>query len=238
MREEQLKDGVDRVVERLVAAMEIECPPIDALEVARRLGMEIRLDARQEQRGRLVRGRIQPTICLRSEPRLERRHWTVAHEVGEHLMSRLLSVRELPGTDDGERFREDLANRFAKALLVPLRWFARDSRELHGDLIALKQRYRTASYEVLALRLLDLPEPTVLSVFDNGVLSRRRGNVPNWPTHLLELEARAQASANLNGAAVELRDAGSVVQAWPIHEPGWRREIVRLRLAAELVEAA
>ena len=52
--------------------------------------------------------------------------------------------------------REWLANRFASELLTPSPWFLPDSVDLDFDLEALKRRYQTASYEVIASRTLDV----------------------------------------------------------------------------------
>ena len=75
---------------------------------------------------------------------------------------------------------ESLANLFAYRLLAPTCWFAADAATLQYDLLALKDKYRTASHEVLAWRWLDLPEPCIVTILDNERISRRRSNA--WRT--------------------------------------------------------
>lgn len=215
------------VVAELLDEVHVDRPPVDACEVARRLGMPILNDAGQTERGRLVRVRSQPLICVRHEPRPERTQWTVAHEIGEHLMPRLLQFSQAELGDLGVALREAVANRFASLLLVPQAWLEFDARMAQFDLLALKALYRTASYEVLAFRLLDLDPPTVISVFDQNRLTRRRSNLCCRPPLPASFEQQAQQAAHRTGQPQRLELGGVVVSAWPIHEPGWKREILR-----------
>ncbi|MFO0944362.1 MAG: ImmA/IrrE family metallo-endopeptidase [Planctomycetota bacterium] len=220
-------ERVERLVEELLEDAGIEGPPVDAVCLARRLGLELRLDKSQQARGRLVQGRFQPTICVKPEPREERTQWTVAHEIGEHVLARLSFLRELEEARPGGRAREELANHFASLLLVPTSWLERDCLETDWDLWALKERYQTASYEVLATRMLDLEPHAILTIFDQGKLIRRRGNLPFWPPKLQPVEAQAQKRAHVTGRPELLHADNLTVQAWPIHETGWKREILR-----------
>lgn len=241
------KDPIECAVAKLLVDTDIDGPPVDAIQIAKCLGIEVRLDASQASRGRLVRGRMQPMICVRPEPRSERWQWTVAHEIGEHLMERLSLIRALdsfagsnfsgtgfPGSEDypgaAEIAREETANRFANVLLVPGHWLVEDCAATGCDLLALKERYRTASYEVLALRMLDLSEPSIITIFDNGELMRRRGNLPGCLPSFQPIESRAQLQAHESGQPVKLATDGLSIQAWPIHEPHWKREILRTTL--------
>lgn len=139
---------IDRLVAEVLARVSWEEPPVDVLRLAPRLGMSIAVDARQEPRGRHVRLGGRTAIFVRPEPRQERLQWTVAHEVGEALVHRLESGGAVADWSPGER--EQRANLLASRLLLPAGWFERDAREAAGDLYALKQRYATASHELIA----------------------------------------------------------------------------------------
>src|SRR5439155_12116196 len=168
---------IDRAVEELLAAAGIDAPPVDAIALAQgHLGMIICLDRRQPQRGRAQRAGGRKQIYLRPEPTEERHQWTVAHEIGEHLKVSLLQRLGIEPEQTRVMMGESLANLFAYRLLVPGHWFKADARDHDYDLLALKQRYRTASHEVIALRMLDLPEPCIITILDNGHISRRRSN--------------------------------------------------------------
>src|SRR5262249_45745518 len=168
---------VDRMVEELLEAAGVTQPPVDAIVLAQRhLGMLVCLDRRQNQRGRAQRAGGRKQIFLRPAPTAERHQSTAAHEVGEHCKSALL---ERLGAGPGATrpmAGESLAKLFAYRLLVPTCWFAADAPAHDYDVLELKQRYRTSSHEVIAWRLLDLPEPCVISILDNDHVSRRRSN--------------------------------------------------------------
>src|SRR5437899_1309133 len=118
--------------------------------------MEVCLDQRQPQRGRAQRSGGQKQIFLRPEPTEERHQWTVAHEIGEHLKAALLARLGMEPGQTRAMAGESLANLFAYRLLVPTCWFKSDAVEADFDLLQLKERYRTASHEVIAWRFLDL----------------------------------------------------------------------------------
>lgn len=221
------RGGIDECIRSLLEKLGMERPPVDAFHVARALGAAVVADDGQRTRGRIVRRKNVAAICLRDEPRCERRHWTVAHEIGEHLMADLADAAGLDLTASPADARESLANRFAMLLLVPPHWFSFDAPMAGFDLFELKSLYRTASHEVLALRLLDLDPPTVISIFDNGRLTRRLSNTRSTFPPLHELEWRCRSQASTTGRPCRQRAAGLDVQAWPIHEPGWKREILR-----------
>src|SRR5262245_31010802 len=166
---EEVISTIDRAVEELLKGAGIASAPVDVIELAQKhLGIVVCLDSEQPQRGRAQRAAGQKQIFLRPEPTQERHQWTVAHETGEHLKATLLSRLGMEPSGTLPMAGESLANLFAYRLLVPTCWFKSDASEADFDLLALKQRYRTASHEVIAWRFLDLPEPCIVTIVDNG----------------------------------------------------------------------
>jgi hypothetical protein len=112
-------------------------------------------------------------------------------------------------------------------LLVPSAWFAADAPALRYDLLELKERYRTASHEVIAWRLLDLPEPCIITVIDNDHVYRRRSNA--WPINrqLSEAEEQCRRYVNSYSRPRTVRSGSWTVQGWPVHQLDWKREILR-----------
>src|ERR1700690_4022703 len=124
MPREDMVATVDRVVEELLRAANIQQPPVDAIALAQgSLGMVICLDKRQAQRGRAQRSAGKKQIYLRPEPTPERHQWTVAHEIGEHFKVELLGRLGWPAEETRAMTGESLANLFAYHLLVPTCWF-------------------------------------------------------------------------------------------------------------------
>jgi hypothetical protein len=225
---EEVHHVVDCVIEELLTAAGQVAPPVDAITLARRhLGMVVCLDREQPQRGRAQRAAGRRQIFLRPEPTEERHQWTVAHEIGEHLKPSLLQRLGIPPEQTRAMMGESLANLFANHLLVPACWFGDDARACGYELPELKERYRTAGYEVLAWRLLDLPEPCIITVVDNDHVHRRRSNAWSVRRELAGPERQCQQYVHQYSRPRVVREGGWTVQGWPVHRPDWKREVLR-----------
>jgi Zn-dependent peptidase ImmA (M78 family) len=219
---------LDAFVDDLLRRAGVTEPPVDAIQLAQgHLGMVVCLDRRQTSRGRAQRTGGRPQIFLKPEPTEERHQWTVAHEIGEHLKVPLLERLGIDPHETRAMAGESLANLLAHHLLVPACWFASDAPQLGYDVLELKQRYRTASHEVLALRLLDLPEPVIITIVDNDHVSRRRSNAWRVSKQLEPVEQRCQRYVNHYSRPKVLREDGWTVHGWPVHQADWKREILR-----------
>ena len=224
----EVQSVIDRAVTELLAAAGVQGPPVDAITLAQRhLGMVVCLDRRQEQRGRAQRSGGRRQIFLRPEPTEERHQWTVAHEIGEHQKAALLERLGVAPDQTQPMAGESLANLFAYRLLVPTSWFAADAPACGYDLLQLKQRFHTASHEVIAWRMLDLPEPCIITVIDNDSVRRRRSNA--WPVNrqLAAAEEECRRGVNSQGRPQVVRRDNWTVQGWPVHQADWKREILR-----------
>jgi hypothetical protein len=132
--------------------------------------------------------------------------------------------------------REHVANRLAGCLLLPRQWLIADGAAVEWDLYALKSRYITASHELIARRMLDLPPAVIVTIADHGKITWRRGNSAARTPPMTPPERDAWRAAHELGQparceARELPPGVEDVRAWPVHEPEWRREIVRTALA-------
>ena len=202
-------------------------PPVDARLIADRLGLEIALDASQHGRGRIKRLRGRTTILVRPEDRPERLQWTIAHEIGEHVAHRVFRRLDFDPDLAGPRIREQIANEMASQLLLPGDSFLDDARRLDADLPRLKQTYATASHELILTGLLRLPELSLVTVCDHGRITRRRGNGQLSPPPLLPIERDVWRRVYGSGHPADETAEGVRVQGWAVHEPGWKRELLR-----------
>jgi Zn-dependent peptidase ImmA (M78 family) len=224
----ELLGMIDRVVDELLSAARIATSPVDAIALAQRhLGMTVCLDRRQPQRGRAQRGCGNKQIFLRPEPTEERHQWTVAHEIGEHLKAPLLARLGIEPSRTRAMTGESLSSLFAYHLLVPTCWFAEDAPSHDYDILELKRRYRTASHEVIAWRLLDLPQPCIVTILDNEHIHRRRSNAWQVRRALEPAEQRCQRYVHCHSRPQVIQDSGWTVHGWPVHQAGWKREILR-----------
>jgi hypothetical protein len=131
-----------------------------------------------------------------------------------------------------------VANRLAGCLLLPRDWFVSDGSALDWDLVELKARYATASHELIARRMLEMPPAVIVTLADQGKKVWRKSNrhFRTLPMTLPEVDVWKVAHEQARAARCEtseLPDGIEDVRAWPVHEPGWRREIVRTALADE-----
>lgn len=229
MPREEVVAVLDQIVEELLDQAGITGPPVDAIALAQKhLGMTVVLDRRQQSRGRVQRAGKKPQIFLRPEPTEERHQWTVAHEIGLHFKQQIHERLNLDPEEAKALTGESLANLFSSRLLVPMKWFADAAKELAFDLTELKKRFSTASHEVIALRFLDLPQPTIITVIDKDEIHRRKSNGPAMRAKELEaVEEKCWKLVNRTGKPKTISEGNWTVQGWPIHQTDWKREILR-----------
>ncbi len=133
---------------------------------------------------------------------------------------------------------ESFSGLIAQRLLTPAAWFAADARAAGWDVVELKRLYATAGYELVAWRLLDLPEPCIITVAADDRVQRRRSNA--WPiTKALHLaERECQRRVRHDGRPQVVSAGGWTVQGWSMPGPDGQREILRSVVDGEMGESA
>jgi hypothetical protein len=216
--------AIDRLVDDVLSNAGITQPPVFAIEIAKRRGLQVRFDEREGRRGKDPLSRSL-AVDLKAEVNEEARQWAAARAIGQHYKRELMARLE---ADDSPRIAgESLANLFAYHLLVPASWVVDDINAIGYDLPALKERYRTASHEVIAWRFLDLPEPCIVTIVDNDVVSRRRSNGVRVTRQLSPPERQCQRYVNHYSRPRTVQAQGWTVRGWPVHRTDWKREILR-----------
>ncbi|HEY4312359.1 MAG TPA: ImmA/IrrE family metallo-endopeptidase [Pirellulales bacterium] len=235
---EELADGLDRVARRLLKRCGVRKPPVDAMRMATTLGIETVVDSGQSSRARYVElraargGSPRPAILLRPEPRSERRQWAVAHELGEREAAVVFKRLAIDPCIAPPTAREWVANQLANRILLPTRWLASAGAACGWDLFTLKQRFATASHELILRRMLEFETPIVVTIFDHGAISFRQGN-RGGRLSILPVERECWRTAHESGIVAERSAAGCAARCWPVHEEGWKREVLRLDLLDE-----
>jgi hypothetical protein len=240
---DEFATALDACVEGVLWETGVEKPPVDALVVAGRLGIVVAQDRSLAGRARIAQlsdthdlGIGQATIVVGPAERPEREQWAVAHEIGESVAYRVFDTLGVWPELAPVNARELVANHLASCLLLPRTWFALDGPSLDWELFALKRRYSTASHELIARRMLEMQPPIVITVCDLGRVAWRRSNSSGRPPRMLPEELATWRESHATGLAwgVSL-DASATglesVRCWPIHEPGWKREILRSEIA-------
>jgi len=228
--------ALEGVAEDLLEEAGVCVPPVDASWVARNLSISVAVDRQLQPRGMHKRFSGRSSIFVRPDERPERLQWAIAHELGETFAYRVCERLSHDADDVSPETREEWANLLAARLMLPARWFFSDARRLEGDLLALKEIYRTSSHEAIAWRLLDLEQPTVITIFDQGHMTSRRGNSGFAPPQLESLEKNCWQAVHEEQQPLVHTRGGLRVQGWPVSEPGWKREILRTTLLDEFGE--
>ena len=240
--EEQARAVVEGVAQAILNEAGVSAPPVDTVQLAEQLGIVVARDGISDTRARFVRfgsgGESQATIYVAEDPRPERRQWAVAHEVGECEASRVFAELGIQLVDAPPAAREAVANRLAGSLLLPRDWFAAHGYELDWDLFALKRRYATASHEMVARRMLEMAPGVIITLADQGRTVWRKSNrhfrtPPMTPAELDIWKRAHEAGEAAQADHAELDEGIEDVRVWPVHEPDWKREIMRTALADE-----
>lgn len=228
--------ALEATAEELLWEADVHEPPVDALLVTMRLGLVVTQDLTLPARAQFVRlggeGDTQqlevPTIVLGENDRFERRQFAVAHEIGEFAAVRLFDRLAIDPRQVPQGSREQVANSLAGRLLLPGRWFRNVGLACDWDLLELREQFWTASHELVARRMLDMSPPVIITVFDQGSITWRRSNFgPSTPLAACEQEAWSECHHWGHAASGSESEWGLTTRCWPIHEPDWRREILR-----------
>ena len=231
---EDLFDAVDRLVAETLARHGIDAPPVDALALAQEAFNLTVVDAEDDADERSGRFGPRPPrrprrheVVLRPDASDEARHAVCARACAREMIPPVLTkLGVAPGTEN-KSAQASLVGLIAPRLLLPTRWFAKDARKLGYDLFELKDRYPTAGYEVLALRLLDLDEPCVVAVVDDGSVSTRRGNRAPAGKQLTPAERRCLARVGESGEPQTVRLDEWTTRGWPVPTGPFNRIILR-----------
>jgi hypothetical protein len=222
---EDLLSAADQAVEELLAAAGVSAPPVDAAAVAERhLGLTIRRDDKPRRRPSKLDDGV---IVLGPGLSVEETQLAVARAIGAYLKPEILRKLGVAPEEQQGLMGVSLAELFGGRLLVPTVWFAPAARELDFDVLELQRRFSTAGHRLIAERLLDLPEPCVITIVDDGVVVRRRSNTWRVKRELSAAEQECQRLVNHDGRPQVVRMDGWTVHGWPVPRPEGTREILR-----------
>ncbi len=231
-----LQAALDETADEILQLAECDQPPVDAFALASALGIDVAWDHQQAGRARCVRlkgderASNRPSILVRPDDRPERIHWAVAHEIGEFAARGVFERLAVDARESPVDARESTANQLASRLLLPGRWFGVDAPACDWELLALKRTYSTASHELIGRRMLDFVPPVIVTIYDHGRATFRRSNVLGRVAPPLPLETACWQRAHCAGRPQQRSGGRLRVRAWPVHETGWKREILRTEL--------
>ncbi len=216
---EELFEAIDRLVAGLLERAGLREPPVDALFVAtEHLGLPVHEQAPSAGRGgRVYRHRTAgAVVSLVPGMTYEQRHQAAAEGIVAALLPELCRKLHLPWPAEQRGLLTQFRPAFVPRLLLPTRWFRAALRECKHDLYALKERFRTASYEMIALRWLDSDTPCIVSIVDDGVPALRRSNTATVGKKLEPAEQICHDRIAQLQQPQRHRSGGWTVYGWPI----------------------
>jgi predicted transcriptional regulator len=157
----------------------------------------------------------------------EQRHTVAVQGIARALLPDLLRKFGIePGTEE-KQASAYIRGLIASRILVPTKLLRSALRSCKYDLPALKKAFRTAGYEMIAHRLLDLDDACVIAIVDDGVVASRRGNAMPVSKKLTPAEEACLQRVLDQELPDTQRAAGWRVQGWPVPHPAFRRVILR-----------
>ena len=231
--QDELLEAVERLVSGLLERAGVVAPPVDALHLAEEhLGIPVEVvePAEEDETGRR-RPRARPStaggIAITSDMSVEQQQKAAADGIARTLIPDLLRrVGVVPGSET-RQFVTHLRGLIVPRVLIPTRLLRAALKECKYDVPALKDRFVTATTEAVALRLLDLDEPCVISIVDDGVVAVRRGNRSAETRKLTEAEQQCVDKIMEVDLPHRVRTGGWTAQGWPVPERPFRRIILR-----------
>ena len=230
--QEELIDAVERLVNALLERAGVTEPPVDALHIAEdHLGIPVEVvePAEEDETGRRrPRSRTSSAgIALSPGMTPEQEQKAAAEGIARTVLPDILKRLDVtPGTEN-KQFATHVRGLVVARILIPTRLLRLALKQHKYDLHALKKVFTTAQTEAIALRWLDLDEPCVIAIVDDGVVAVRRGNQSAASKKLEEAEQQCLDKIMEVDQPHRVRTGGWTVQGWPVPERPFRRIILR-----------
>lgn len=214
---------LDNLVQEFLAKASLHQPPIDACALLNAKAWQLlELDAPSI----LSKKSIQVFDPKESESAEVKKQWLAAQSLASSLQKEA-KLRWEKSNDTQAAQGISYINLIAQRILVPTQWLKSLALQFDYDLLELKRIFKTPAYEIIALRMLDLDSPCIITIVDNGHIFKRKSNCCNPPKTLSPAESMVLNYVHENSRPKKVNDQGWQVAGWPVHQLDWRREILR-----------
>ncbi len=228
---EELVEACDRLVAGLLDRAGVTTPPVHALRVAEdHIGIPVEVvEPEEDERGRPRPRTRRPSSGIVLSPHMtdEQQQSAAAQGIARTLLPDLLRKLEIPEGSESKQAAAHFRGLLVARLLVPTRLLRAALRNCKFDLPALKDVFTTATMEMIALRLLDLDDPCVIAIVDDGVVATRRGNTMPAGRKLTPPEQQCLDRVMELDLPHKVRGDGWTVCGWPISGRPFRRVVLR-----------
>jgi predicted transcriptional regulator len=230
--QDELFEAIDRLVNGLLERAGVVKPPVNALEIAEsHLGVPVEIvePVEEDERGR-PRPRSRPAhsgIFLTPDMTEEQQQKAAADGIARALLPDILRKLNVLSGTESKQFSAHVRGAAAARLLVPNKLFRAALKECGHDLLALNRLFSTAAMEMIALRFLDLDEPCVIAIVDDGIVAVRRSNRFAATKQLERAERTCLDQIMKLDLPERVRIGEWTVQGWPVPGRPIRRIILR-----------
>ncbi|MCI0703113.1 MAG: hypothetical protein L0241_18705 [Planctomycetia bacterium] len=230
--QEELFEVVDRLIAGMLERAGVTAPPVNALKLAEsHLGIPIEVvdPVEEDESGRRRPRARQSTsgIVLSPDMSDEQQQRAAAEGIARLLLPDILRKLDVPVGSESKQFASQLRGLAVPRLLIPTRLLRSALRECKYDVLALKAVFTTASAEMVALRLLDLDDPCVIAVVDDGVVAVKKSNRFPVSKKLEPAEQECVDRIMELDLPQRVRIAGWTVNGWPVPDRPFRRILLR-----------
>lgn len=229
---EELVDAIDRLVAGVLERAGVTAPPVNALAIAEHhLGIPVEVvepaeddegDGRRRRRAQSGGG-----ITLSTDMSPEQRQRAAADGIARLLLPDIYRKVGVVAGSETKQFAAHCRALVVARVLIPNKLLRAALRDCKYDVPELHARFRTASMEAVAARLLDLDDFCVIAVVDDGVVASRRCN--RMPVNR-KLEAAEQECVE-RVTELDLPHRARVGEwtawGWPVPNRPFRRIILR-----------
>jgi hypothetical protein len=230
---EELYDTVDRAVVKLLEAGRVVQPPIPAVRLIQELfhytiREEEEEDDSPKQYGDRPKPRPRPReIVFKSTQSETAKQSLAARAIAKEMVPDILKTLGVVVGTEQKSATNQLVGLIAPRLVLPTKWFTLAARRANNDLLKLREAFEPTAYEWIAVRLLELEDPCVIAIVDDGSVSSRKSNFAQLNKKLTEAEERCAAKVQESEEPQTVRWDGWTSRGWPTPSGPFNRIILR-----------
>ena len=230
--QEELVDAIDRLVAGMLERAGANTPPVDALSIAEHhLGIPVEIvePAEEDESGRR-RPRSRPSgggITLTTDMSAEQQQRAAADGIARLLLPEIYRKVGVVAGSESKQFTSHVRGLTVARVLIPGKLLRAALRDCKYDVPELHKRFSTASMEAVAARLLDLDDPCVIALVDDGVVASRRSNRMPVNRKLEDAEQECVDRVTELDLPHRARIGEWTAWGWPVPNRPFRRIILR-----------
>ncbi len=228
---EELYDAIDRCVVELLARHGIEEPPVDAIRLVQdafRYTVTFEEEEEDEpQYGDPPKRKRPRELVMKQSQSPGGQQMMAARACAKEMVPGILQrLGVVPGTEQ-KSANSHLMGVIAPRLLLPTRWFESAARKASSDLLRIQETFATVNLEPIALRLLELEDPCVIAIVDDGVVGLRRSNAMQATKKLTPAEEFCIEKVIEAEEPQTVRKEGWTSRGWPVSTGPFNRILLR-----------